>query len=521
MKPIIVDMTEISDSVEVYESKPNPFMIYVIYVLAALIIVAVGWMCFSKIDIVVKSKGIFRNNENAVNVSVGISGRISVSNIEEGQYVKMGDILFTVDAESVEDALQSQRVLYQDITERIEILQAYDLFLSGDANTLDVYANNQYYKEFKARKEALALTNENANIEQNKQKEQIQNELNAVLRQINGYEQQIRKLQQVENCVKSRNNSFTVSESYYESIVSSYISNYTVTASKYDNQVSEYEKQIEVLEQQLKTVTETSGTAETSDLEKQIIEYRTAIGQLSGEKEATLKNLELQQIASIEQQIATMSNNLTTAENTLSTLQAQMKVLNDTGNANTTDIRILTEQQNVAAEILTYQDKKRECENALRQYDAESGKATITAETSGYIYMLQDITEGNYIAQGTAVCQILPENTKGYYAEIYVENQDIAKLQEGQAVKFEIAAFPSSEYGYFTGVIESISKDIKADQTSGSAYYLVKVRCDQTTVTNKNGKTGTIINGMACQAKVIVDEKNVFRFLLEKIDLLD
>ena len=55
MKPIIVDMTDISDSVEVYESKPNPFMVYLIYILAALLITAVGWMWFSKMDIVVKS----------------------------------------------------------------------------------------------------------------------------------------------------------------------------------------------------------------------------------------------------------------------------------------------------------------------------------------------------------------------------------------------------------------------------------------------------------------------------------
>jgi membrane fusion protein, peptide pheromone/bacteriocin exporter len=521
MKPIIVDMTDISDSVEVYESKPNPFMIYVIYALAALLIIAAGWMCFSKIDIVVKSNGIFRSNENAVNVSIGINGKISASNVEEGQYVEEGDVLFTIDAESIEDTIQLQETLYQAVTERIDILQAYDSYLNGQANALEAYAKNQYYKEFTAKKEVLELTNGNTDTELHKQKEQVQNELNAVLGQIDGYEQQVRKLQQAEDCVKKRSNSFQPSESYYESIVSSYISNYNVTASKYDNQISEYEKQLKALEQQLKIVSETSGAEETSALEKQITEYRAAIGQVSGEKETTLNNLELQQIAAIEQQIATVDNDLKTAENTLSTLQAQMKVINDTGNANTTDIRILTEQQNVAAELLTYQDKKREYENTLRQYDAESGKATVRAETSGYICMLQDITEGNYIAQGTAVCQILPENTKGYYAEIYVENQDIAKLQEGQAVKFEIAAFPSSEYGYFTGVIESISKDIKADQTSGSAYYLVKVRCDQTTVTNKSGKTGTIINGMACQAKVIVDEKNVFRFLLEKLDLLD
>lgn len=84
---------------------------------------------------------------------------------------------------------------------------------------------------------------------------------------------------------------------------------------------------------------------------------------------------------------------------------------------------------------------------------------------------------------------------------------------------FEIAAYPSGEYGYFTGVIESISKDVKIQQPSGSACYLVKVKCDRTTVTNKDGKTGSIMNGMICQAKIIVGERNVLEYVLDILGL--
>lgn len=102
-----------------------------------------------------------------------------------------------------------------------------------------------------------------------------------------------------------------------------------------------------------------------------------------------------------------------------------------------------------------------------------------------------------------------------------MDNEDIGKLKKGQQVKFEISAYPSSEYGYVTGKIETIAQDIKVDQNSGSAYYPVKVACQNTTLSTKEGKSGKLKNGMACQAKIIVDRKNVLRFLLEKIDLLD
>lgn len=37
----------------------------------------------------------------------------------------------------------------------------------------------------------------------------------------------------------------------------------------------------------------------------------------------------------------------------------------------------------------------------------------------------------------------------------------------------------------------------------------------------KDGEEATLMNGMACQAKIVVDEKKVLTYLLEKIDLMD
>ena len=227
-------------------------------------------------------------------------------------------------------------------------------------------------------------------------------------------------------------------------------------------------------------------------------------------------------MATLNQQIESINNSLSAAKSNQSMLQAQLEILgSEAQEDNTSERTLLTEKQNIATELLNYKSKKTEYENALKQYDLENGNAKVTAAASGYISLNQEINKGSYVSQGSTLCQILPENSSGYYAEIYVENKDIAKLVPGQEVKFEIAAYPSGEYGYFTGVIDSISKDIKVEQTTGSAYYLVKVKCGQTTINNKEGKTGSIMNGMACQAKVVVDEQNVLGYLLEKLSLLD
>lgn len=84
-------------------------------------------------------------------------------------------------------------------------------------------------------------------------------------------------------------------------------------------------------------------------------------------------------------------------------------------NENTTEVKELTEQQNVAAELLNYEAKKTEYENTLKQYDLESGNAKIVATSFGYIYLNQNLKKGSFISQGTNICQILPENSSKYY----------------------------------------------------------------------------------------------------------
>lgn len=208
-------------------------------------------------------------------------------------------------------------------------------------------------------------------------------------------------------------------------------------------------------------------------------------------------------------------------ETNLTSAKLQLDAANGVDNEAQETVTILTEKGNVATEILTYEDKLKECETYLKSYDIQNDNCIIKANASGYFYVSQELKTGSFVQEGTAIGTIYPEAESKYYAEIYVENTDIAKIKEGQEVKFEIAAYPSGEYGYFQGTVENIAKDISVDQSTGYAYYLVKVTCDNMTLKGKDGKEAALMNGMACQAKIVIDEKNVLTYLLEKIDLMD
>lgn len=83
MKPIIIDMKDMSDSVELYESRPNPAIIGFIYVLLALLASVVIWMAVSKIEVVIKSNGTFRGENKAVEVGCEFTGKVAECNVRE------------------------------------------------------------------------------------------------------------------------------------------------------------------------------------------------------------------------------------------------------------------------------------------------------------------------------------------------------------------------------------------------------------------------------------------------------
>lgn len=550
MKPIIVDMKDMSDSTEVYESKSNRFLVYTIYLILFMLIVAVLWMSLSKMEIVVKSDGLFKGCNAVYEISSGVTGSVKESHIENGQYVTEGDVLYVLSIDELSDTILRYQNELEAAQARLEILSAYEESLDGDKTELEALSNNAYYDEFINRRKLLYA---NVNLSERDTAGQVtlyQGNVDSISRTIAKYNEKIDKLNTVKQCIMNRNNTFDSGEGIYYSMVSSYLASYNYTSLQYDNQINEYQRQIDEYEDQIKkaeaskedepvtgdetvsgndvaneneaNVTEFTGvTVDVEALKKQRDTLITARDSVQKEKTQALMNLELQQIETIEQQISGYHDTILSLETNLTSAKLQLDEVNGVDNEAKEEVAILTEKGNIAVEILTYEDKVKECETYLKSYDIQNNNCIVKANASGYFYLSQELKTGSFVQEGTAIGTIYPEAESKYYAEIYVENTDIAKIKEGQEVKFEIDAYPSSEYGYFEGTVENIAKDITIDQSTGYAYYLVKVKCDNMTLKGKDGEEATLMNGMACQAKIVVDEKNVLTYLLEKIDLLD
>ena len=664
MRPIVINLDDISDSTEVYDSKPNRFVVYTVYFILIIITIALLWMTLSKIDIVVKSNGVFRGSEAIYEISSGVTGNVTETHVENGQYVNTGDVLYVLSIDELSDAITECQSNLEAAQNRLEILYAYEKSLDGDSTELEGLTANPYYTEFINRRNLLFA---NVDLNESNPAGQItlyQGNINSITDTILKYNEKIVMLNIAKQCIVARNNTFDPSDSYYYSMVSSYISSYEYMVRQYDNQINEYQRQIDEYWEQIKAAessesgkarplsihrsalpadatvdgddpsgtgagdsnlsnnsvggdnnssnngtagnnssntgaggddqsntgtagddqsntgtagddssnngtggddpsnngtggddpsnngtggnnpsnTGTAGdipyntgstgnvinifqstvaSADADTLRRQRNALIDAMNSLMNEKDQALKNLELQQITTIETRISGYNDTILSLQSNLTSAELQLNAVNSVDNKTQETVAILTEKGNISAEALVYEDKVEECENYLRSYDIKNDNCIVKASTSGYFYCAQELKTGSYVQAGSTIGTIYPEAESKYFAEIYVENSDIAKIHEGQVVKFEIAAYPSSEYGYFEGTVENISRDISVDQATGYAYYIVKVSCENMTLIGKDGEEASLMNGMACQAKIVVDEQNVLNYCLEKIDLID
>ncbi len=596
MKPIIVDIKEISDSVEVYNAEPHRFILYSSYAILAAFVIGFFWMAFFRIDIVVKSNGMFRSEEAVYEVSSGVSGTIKELKVKEGQQVREGDLLYSLEIDALEETIQTYETKLVNARDRVEILKAYEKSLEGDDSVLRSLSQNPYYQEFTDKRSLLFSNIKSTSNNIDGQKETQQKSVASITDTITEYEIKKEKLIQTKEYIRLRENQFDALDGYYSSIVQNYLTGYQLIITQYDAQIQECERLIKEYEANIAaveadklrlqgkleatamrleaivnqptpapseqmenqnvisgnsltlpdTVSGNSGIADTDIVKKELenemlslqeslslqennlVDLRTkreGVSQkadtLRNEKEQALTNKEVEQLASLEQQIESINNTILSLKSNKTSAQIQLDSLDRQDTETNREIQVLTEKGNVAAEILSYEKQIEDYEQQLENFDIQNNNCNIVASASGYFHGQSDLKAGTYIQTGTTLGKIYPQKEGQYYAEIYVENSEIGKLKEGQEVKLEIAAYPSAEYGYFMGKIGNIAKDISVDSSTGSAYYLVKVLCDGTRVTNKQGEEGELKNGMACQAKIVVNEESVLKYLLKEIELLD
>jgi len=146
-------------------------------------------------------------------------------------------------------------------------------------------------------------------------------------------------------------------------------------------------------------------------------------------------------------------------------------------------------------------------------------ETVIKAQYDGFISLIQDVNVGNLIQKRIEIARRLPSDQLNKKVNLYINNQDISTIKQGQSVNLEILSLPQTEYVPIKTTLEDISNDTKIN--NGNSYYTATCNLDTTQIKDKKGNHLDIKNGMIVKARIINRQVPYFRYFLEKINILN
>ncbi len=621
MKPILVNINEMSDSREVYESKPNISFNIFIYVILTLFIVALIWMYFGRIDVVVKSEGMLRPNDQVATIMNSYSGTLEEINVKDGVSVLEGDVLYTIEHANLlaEQAYYSEQL--SDIQNELVLLRKYKSSIEDGINH---FTQSEKEEEYYLKYQAYELNYKLAKNDYSYSEKERELNLASVIEQLRSLNQKLSYAKELKEAINTGKSSFANKgeqkeyyhkfmkyQSDYDSIINQYanarkdiekstteqglidslkyyqtvrtglrqlkssITNgesifpdtntYSLQYDEYVNKLADLTVTYEQAKENYKINNELKGLSVTewevqqsrtameeaeravstyhvnylSTLSSSIIEIEKKIEEATLSKEntvskvvlyrenkeerkAALINFKLKYLVELDNTIATLKENINTLEKNRDSLklQGEKNLIAEDGEeeAKLSEYRN-SELRSTISGIDSCSDKIDELNTNLDKLASQIDQAIVKATKTGVVNSNIELVKGDLLSSGTEVLTIIPQDNSEYKVNVYVSNENIGKLQVGMAAKFNIYALPSREYGYLTGTITSISKDLKVDQSSGSGYYLVEASLDNKTLYDSQGNKGILKAGMSCQAQMITESKRILTYVLEKIDL--
>ena len=139
-------------------------------------------------------------------------------------------------------------------------------------------------------------------------------------------------------------------------------------------------------------------------------------------------------------------------------------------------------------------------------------------------------TTGTVVQPGTVLLTLVPKE-ETLRAEVWVSNEDIGFVRQGQPVKLKFAAFPFQKYGMVEGVVEHVSADSADSNTSTSSgtspndkpqaknqplVYKALVTLNSMHL-EMNNQRFALSAGMQSNAEILLGTRTVMEFLLSPV----
>ncbi|UUC46175.1 HlyD family secretion protein [Flavobacterium cerinum] len=149
--------------------------------------------------------------------------------------------------------------------------------------------------------------------------------------------------------------------------------------------------------------------------------------------------------------------------------------------------------------------------NQLRE---EEKTYVLIAPISGELLNVQGISKGSTVTPGSVIAEISPD--RDIIVETYVSPSDIGYIKEGENVKYQIDAYNSNQWGFATGRIIDIGKDVVF--IGDLPVYKIRSSISKKSLYLKNGSEGKLKKGMTLTSRFFLTKRSMFQLLFDEIE---
>ncbi|WAM34910.1 HlyD family efflux transporter periplasmic adaptor subunit [Caldicellulosiruptor morganii] len=464
MREVIYDFGELKESKLLYESEIPRYGLFITYILLALVIGLVLWSVVGKIDINLKIQGIIRPWEDEAKVISYVGGKVKEVFVKEGEYVKKGEILFKID-------------------------------------------DWEYVKK-----------------------------KNFLKQQLGEYEKKINDLKELRNCIEKGESLRNKDNAYYLRYLS-YIYEVNKLRKAADEakvqreySLKEFKSQIESLDEKIKSINNFESAlrkikgviskGKQVEIEKYNIEY---LGFILSEIEAYNQQVKTKSdgrniqskilISKIDSKLDELRQSKSELILQKQKIEGQLGVLNISGDDIKGDIEKykLDMLMQIDNEISNLNSEIKNLKINLNGTEKLIENCIVRAEKDGYVEFSNELVRGSVVNSGEEISRIVGSQARGFKVIGYIPNTKGSSVEIGKKAKIKIAGADGLKV--LEGKVRRVSQDIKIASQSGQGFYEVEVEIKDVP------KDIRLSAGQACEISIVIEQKQLIKWILEKLGL--
>ncbi|MCU0548670.1 MAG: HlyD family efflux transporter periplasmic adaptor subunit [Leptolyngbya sp. Prado105] len=433
---------------------------------------ALLWACTAQIEEAIPAIGKLEPQGAVKEVQIPINGVVKTIRVKDGQRVKQGEVLLTIDPTTPKAQLDSLQKVRTTLLQENEFYRSQ---LAGTGSAVTITIPPQFLSLTRSRAALLADTallraqldgaggnGLTATQQERYQSNQTELATRATAAQL-ASDQIDRQLAQTEVKLGSARRTLAL--------------NQKILADVEPLAKSGAISQIQLLKQQQEVE---SNQSEVNQLEQEQRRLRLGIAEAQAKVENTIaldrKDL-TRQLSDNQQKIAEIDSQLTKA-------------------------------------IVENDKKLAEINGQIAQSQQTLQYGELRAPVDGIVFELKANIPG-YVANPTEpVLKIVPEDA--LVAKVSITNQDIGFVREGMSVDVRIDSFPFSEFGDIKGTLSWIGSDaLPPTQIQPLYTFPAKIKLDRQTLTT-NGRSISLQSGMSLNANIKLRKRTVISIVTDQ-----